>query len=90
MTDGLEVLVQEVIEAMATSPFLMSKSPRKSVETSTGFCSVLSVSYAGRVRSNVVLDSESLMRSCGRFGPAIDGTTEPRSSSMYSEYCGST
>ena len=29
------------------------------------------------------------MRSCGRFGPAIEGTTVPRSSSMYSLYTGS-
>ena len=29
------------------------------------------------------------MRSCGRFGPAMDGTTVPRSSSMYSLKTGS-
>ena len=29
------------------------------------------------------------MRSCGRFGPAIDGTTVDRSSSRYSEYSAS-
>ena len=29
------------------------------------------------------------MRSCGRFGPAIDGTTVDRSSSRYSENTGS-
>ena len=44
MTDGLEVLVQLVIEAMATSPLFSSKSPRKSVETATGSLTVLSVS----------------------------------------------
>src|SRR5699024_11600368 len=32
------------------------------------------------------LASESTMRSCGRFGPAIEGTTVDRSSSRYSEY----
>ena len=34
----------EVIEAMATSPFSMSKSPRKSVDTATGSLTVFSVS----------------------------------------------
>ena len=29
------------------------------------------------------------MRSCGRFGPAIEGTTVPRSSSRYSLKTGS-
>ena len=82
--------VHEVMDAIATSPLVMSKSPRKSVETATGSCTVLSVSYAGNVSANFALDSDSLMRSCGRFGPAIDGTTVPRSSSRYSEYCGST
>ena len=82
--------VHEVMDAIATSPLVMSKSPRKSVETATGSCTVLSVSYAGKVSTNFALDSDSLMRSCGRFGPAIDGTTVPRSSSRYSEYCGST
>ena len=90
MTDGLEVLVHDVMDAIATSPFLISKSPRKSVDTAIGSCTVLSVSYAGSVASNFSFDSDSLMRSCGRFGPAMDGTTVPRSSSRYSEYCGST
>ena len=43
MTEGFEVLVHEVIEAIATSPFWMSKSPRKSVETCTGLPFVFSV-----------------------------------------------
>ena len=34
------------------------------------------------------LDSVSETRSCGRFGPASDGTTSPRSSSSVSEYVG--
>ena len=33
--------------------------------------------------------SSSEMRSCGRLGPASDGTTSPRSSSSVSEYVGS-
>ncbi len=33
--------------------------------------------------------SDSRMRSCGRFGPAIEGTTVERSSSMYSLNAGS-
>ena len=63
MTDGLEVLVHDVMDAIATSPFLISKSPRKSVDTAIGFCTVLSVSYAGSVASNFSFDSDSLMRS---------------------------
>ena len=35
------------------------------------------------------LATSSAMRSCGRFGPAIDGTTVDRSSSRYSEYSAS-
>ena len=34
---------------------------------------------------NEALDSVSETRSCGRFGPASDGTTSPRSSSSVSE-----
>ena len=34
---------------------------------------------------NDALDSVSETRSCGRFGPASDGTTSPRSSSSVSE-----
>ena len=35
--------------------------------------------------SKLALDSFSLIRSWGRLGPAIEGTTVDRSSSMYSE-----
>ena len=38
---------------------------------------------------NLRLDAESSIRSCGRFGPAIEGTTVDRSSSRYSLYRGS-
>ena len=85
MTEGFDVFVHEVIEAMATSPFVNSKSPRKSVETGTGLPFVFSVMYPGSVCSKVVFAWLSSMRSCGRFGPAIDGTTVDRSSSRYSE-----
>ena len=46
--------------------------------------------YVGRSRWNCSLARDSSMRSCGRFGPAIDGTTVDRSSSRYSENTGST
>ncbi|SLH84918.1 Uncharacterised protein [Mycobacteroides abscessus subsp. abscessus] len=36
-----------------------------------------------------ILLSDNRIRSCGRFGPAIEGTTVLRSSSRYSEYSGS-
>ncbi|SKU78276.1 Uncharacterised protein [Mycobacteroides abscessus subsp. abscessus] len=38
---------------------------------------------------NAFLASDSSMRSCGRLGPEIDGTTVDRSSSRYSEKAGS-
>ena len=52
-------------------------------------CSSASV-CGGSTRSssasrNDALDSVSDTRSCGRFGPASDGTTSPRSSSSVSE-----
>ena len=50
-------------------------------------------SGSGRMSSSAPrkadLASVSETRSCGRFGPASDGTTSPRSSSSVSEYVGS-
>ena len=84
MTDGLEVFVHEVIDAMTTSPFLIVVAL---APTLTGYASwpVLSVKYVGRIFSKAPLDSVSEMRSCGRLGPAIDETTVDKSSSMCSE-----
>ena len=85
ITEGFEVFVQLVIEAMATAPFVRAKSPRKSVWTGTGSVTVSAVSYIGSAASNACLAEDNSMRSCGRLGPAMEGTTEPRSSSRYSE-----
>ena len=41
--------------------------------------------YVGSASANRSLASERITRSCGRFGPASDGTTVDRSSSRYSE-----
>src|SRR3954463_8916827 len=45
--------------------------------------------YVGRASRKDCLASVIATRSCGRFGPAIDGTTVERSSSRYSENAGS-
>src|SRR5581483_1550151 len=44
--------------------------------------------YDGSTSRNAVFASASAIRSCGRFGPAIDGTTVPRSRVSSSEYRG--
>src|SRR6476646_4979827 len=127
MTEGLEVFVQLVIEAIATMPWSISTSCPPARVTLTGreeradpspvwagaplasswllsgvggsLAGKLSPrtsspwrceTYSGSTLRKEVLASVSAMRSCGRFGPAIEGTTVERSSSRYSEYVGST
>ena len=85
ITDGLEVFVHEVIDAITTSPFLTRVEP---AETSP--FAVLSVKYVGIIFSNAFFESLREIRSCGRFGPEIDGTTVERSSSTTCEKRGST
>ena len=46
--------------------------------------------YEPSAERNAGLASVSAIRSCGRFGPAIDGTTVDRSSVSVSEKAGST
>ncbi|CAB4714017.1 unannotated protein [freshwater metagenome] len=82
ITDGLDVLVQEVIAAITTAPWPISKSP---VADLTNAFLLRSWVYVLTAVSKAVSASESATRSCGRFGPAIDGVTVARSSSMYSE-----
>ena len=86
ITDGLEVLVHEVIAAITTAPFPTSKFSLPTVTDAVRFRSLVNVATAV---SNEVAASASGTRSCGRFGPAIEGRTVPKSSSMYSEYVGS-
>ena len=87
MTLGLEVLVHEVIEAITTDP-LVTLPSREFTVMATGLFALFSERYVGTLFSNALLASLSATRSCGRFGPAIDGTIDARSSSKFSEYRG--
>jgi len=78
ITEGFEVFVQLVIAAITTEPSLsVAFSP--SISISAVFGPSLS-----RPRKAFFM-SGRLMRSCGRFGPASEGTTVERSSAMVSE-----
>src|ERR1700733_619751 len=81
-TEGLEVLVQLVMAAMTTAPSCMV-SLWLLTESSADLGSAPS-----EVRK-FCFTSGRLMRSCGRLGPAREGTTEARSSSSVSLYTGS-
>ena len=87
MTEGFDVFVHDVIEAITTSPFLIVVDFSFTL-ISIAFFAVLSPKYVGKTFSKALLESESEIRSCGRLGPAIDGTTVERSSSMCSENLG--
>ena len=89
ITEGFEVFVQDVIDAITTSPFLIVVAFPFTL-TAIGAFPVFSVKYVGSTLANSVFESVSEIRSCGRFGPAIDGTTVPKSSSTTSENRGST
>src|SRR5262249_32819332 len=86
-TLGLEVLVQEVIAAITTSPW-----PRSKLRTSTAERWEASVAFLYSFAIAVAKPSDtdgSATRPSGRFGPAIDGTTSPRSSVSVSVKTGS-
>src|SRR6266542_2581579 len=112
ITDGLDVLVQEVIAAMTTPPWSSSKvvpsarvtgvscwarpgplaraldagaSEAGKLSTISSSSAPSALTYPGRVARKAALASLSDTRSCGRRGPAIDGTTVDRSSWRYSE-----
>src|SRR3978361_898139 len=77
-TLGLEVLVQEVIAAITTSPWPRSKflpSPAYPSEASAAFLYSFAIAVAKPSDT-----AGSATRPSGRFGPAIDGTTSARSS----------
>jgi hypothetical protein len=79
--------VHEVMAAMTTSPWPTSKfSP--STGTRAFGASALPNSPA-RLSANLAADSVSSTRSCGRLGPASDGSTDDRSSSRVSVKVGS-
>ena len=86
-TLGLEVLVQEVMAAMTTSPWPTSNfSP--ATGTRWAMESALPKSLAS-ASLNSVAAVVSRTRSWGRLGPARDGTTLERSSSRVSVKTGS-
>ncbi len=90
ITDGLLVFVHEVMAAMTMSPCVRSlfTEPmlRRPVFFNASSLSAKPRSSNGlrRSASNCVLTSARRMRSCGRLGPATDGSTDPRSSSIVS------
>ena len=86
-TPGLEVLVHEVMAAISTSPLWIFTSPAcTSVFRSSGFLlKPFSFTGAEKSVSKVRFMPVSSMRSCGRFGPASDGTMVSRSSSTTCE-----
>ena len=86
-TLGFEVLVQEVIAAITTSPWPTSKS-RPSTGTRL-FASPGFLNSPSSAAAKPCLDSASSTRSCGRFGPASDGSTLEMSSSRVSVNTGS-
>ena len=84
MTEGFDVFVHDVIDAITTSPFLMVVLFSLTL-MSIALFAVLSPKYVGKTFSKALLESDSEIRSCGRLGPAIEGTTVDRSNSMFSE-----
>src|SRR5450756_503913 len=86
-TLGLEVLVHEVIAAITTSPW-----PRSKLRFSTANRFVPSVAFLYSLAIAAAKPSAtagSATRPSGRFGPAIEGTTSPRSSVRLSVNTGS-
>ncbi len=81
MTDGFEVFVQLVIDAISTAPSCRSKlSPSRLTSTARPALTPAS----SRLATKVCAAALSEMRSCGRLGPEMLGSTEPRSSSSMS------
>ena len=82
-TPGLLVLVQLVMAAISTSPFLMS-TPLLVVKVlpslSAGWLKPLSAMGLLNSSVKVWLSLVISMRSCGRLGPASEGATCPKSS----------
>src|SRR6266566_7443731 len=108
MTDGFDVLVQEVMAAITTEPWSTEVFVPSSSVTSVAADGLLpdpaatgsdagkvlprplsrpgAETYAPSASRNAVLASVSATRSCGRFGPATDGTIVDRSRDSSSEY----
>src|ERR1700749_2708548 len=87
MTLGLEVLVHDVIAAITTSPW-----PSVYLRSSTGTrfsISPLLLNSLSIASAKPAFTALSGTRSCGRFGPASDGSTLPSSSLSTSVKTGS-
>src|SRR5688572_13727058 len=88
ITDGLEVLVQLVIAEITTEPCLRSNlSPFNC--TATVLVASFDFINDGKASAKAFLLSVSAMRSCGRRGPEMLGTTLARSNSNVSLNIGS-
>src|SRR3954451_19061336 len=86
-TLGFEVLVQEVIAAITTSPWPMPNLLPSTAKRFPGSSAFL-YSLASASEKPSATDG-SAIRPSGRFGPAIEGTTSPRSSVSVSVNTGS-
>ena len=76
MTDGFDVLVQEVMAAITTAPSLISTScPLILVVATPSLVELRSAFNFFKEASNIESDSFSGIRSCGRLGPDIFGVT---------------
>src|SRR6185436_19053273 len=85
-----EVLVQLVIAAITTEPWRISASgdgPPTASDAVVPFA--LGLTSDGSAAAKPAPTWESETRSCGRFGPATDGSTAPSSRSRVSEYSAS-
>src|SRR5690606_35396988 len=78
MTDGLDVLVQEVMAAMTTLPWVSSYVVPFWTETRVSRLAESATSVS-RATPQALRASERAILSWGRLGPASDGTTVPRS-----------
>ena len=87
MTLGFEVLVQEVMAAMTTSPWPRSKFVPSTLWRSAIVSPCLNSLVIAAM--NPALASVKTTRSCGRLGPASEGATSPRLSSRVSVKTGS-
>ena len=87
MTEGLLVFVQLVMAAMTTAPWVISDEwPLSLTVACLGECGLVQAKAALGERGSqrfvpgLLSSSASDTRSCGRFGPASEGSTVARSS----------
>src|SRR5436309_13706154 len=88
MTDGFDVLVQLVMAAITTEPFCNCTPSVPWAGAAAGAVLFLACKF-GNASKNDFLTWLRGTRSCGRLGPASDGSTLPRSSAKRSVYIAS-